>query len=31
MLQKVCNQQHCTTALAGAWDEDPDHVRTWDA
>lgn len=31
MLQKVCNQEHRTTALTGAWDEDPDHVRTWDA
>lgn len=31
MVQKECNQEHHTTALAGAWDEDPNHVKTRDA
>lgn len=31
MVQKECNQNPPSPALTGAWDEDPNHVRNWDA
>lgn len=30
MVQE-CNWEHHITVLAGAWDEDPNHVKPWDA
>jgi len=31
MVQEEHSQEHHTTALAGAWDENPNHVKTRDA